>query len=513
MPNQNITERKTEQRFTYNTIDTALGNAGKVIPQAVNFEKAVLGAMMIDRDAASNVATTLRSNMFYKDAHQVIFSTMMALAEKDEPIDLLTVTDKLRSEKKLEFVGGPGYLASLTNQVASAANIEYHARIVMERFVLRQLISTCTDITKKAYEGPSDVMELMDSAETELFNIIESNFSRESKELGTITQSALREMAQKMAEKAERMEEGAITGVPTGIKKLDETLGGWQNSDLIIIAARPGMGKTSFVLSIARNAAIDYGKHVAFFSLEMSSTQLAHRLFSIESGINASKIARANLDENEWNQLMDKVQVLINDKIIIDDTPGLSIFDLRAKCRRLKQRYDIDLVIIDYLQLMQGNSEEKSRGNREQEISQISRSLKALAKDLNIPVIALAQLSRQVEVRGGDKIPLLSDLRESGSIEQDADQVLFIYRPEYYKMEDFPDNTPAKGKADIIIAKNRHGSVENVRMKFISKFTKFDDDDDNFAENPLDPTAGIAPNEQQFMTLDSSINEDNGLPY
>ena len=211
---------------------------------------------------------------------------------------------------------------------------------------------------------------------------------------------------------------------------------------------------------------------------------------------------------------MDKVQVLINDKIIIDDTPGLSIFDLRAKCRRLKQRYDIDLVIIDYLQLMQGNSEEKSRGNREQEISQISRSLKALAKDLNIPVIALAQLSRQVEVRGGDKIPLLSDLRESGSIEQDADQVLFIYRPEYYKMENFPDNTPAKGKADIIIAKNRHGSVESVRMKFISKFTKFDDDDDNFAENPLDPNAGIAPNEQQFMTLDSSINEDsNGMPF
>ena len=429
MPNEQYTERKTQNRFSYNTIESALGNTGKVVPQALGFERAVLGALMIDKGAIDNVANTLRSEMFYSEKNQTIFEAIMHLYRADDPIDLLTVTDQLRSDKKLEFVGGASYLASLTNSVASAANIEYHARIVMERYVLRQLITVCGNVTKQAYDDPKDVMTVLDTAETELFNIVESNFSRESKELSTVVKKTLDEIVEI------QNSENSFNGVPTGIHAIDEVIGGWQNSDLVILAARPGMGKTSFVLSVARNAAIQYGKSVAMFSLEMSANQLAHRLFAIESGINSDKISKGKLDDQEWSQLMEKIRVLNTNKLIIDDTPQLSIFDLRAKCRRLKHRYNIDLVIIDYLQLMQGNSDDKGRGNREQEISQISRSLKALAKDLNIPVIALSQLSRAVEQRGGDKRPLLSDLRESGSIEQDADQVLFIYRPEYYRFQ------------------------------------------------------------------------------
>lgn len=505
MPYESSTERKTEKRYSYNTIENAMGNTGKVTPQAVGFEKAVLGALMIDKDAITNVVDTLRPEMFYREQHQFIYSAMFQLFRSDQPIDLLTVADQLRSEKRLEFVGGSSYLASLTNGVASAANIEYHARVVMERYVLRQLISICGDITKQAYDEPKDVMTVLDKAETDLFNVIESNFSRESKELSAVVKKTIDDIVQL------QNSEDKFNGVPTGIRGIDEKIGGWQNSDLIIIAARPGMGKTSFVLSIARNAAIDFGKSVALFSLEMSASQLAHRLFSIESGIDSEKITKGRLDEDEWNQLMDHVNVLNTNKLIIDDTPQLSIFDLRAKCRRLKHRYDINLIIVDYLQLMQGNSDEKGRnGNREQEISQISRSLKALAKDLNVPVIALSQLSRQVEQRGGDRRPMLSDLRESGSIEQDADQVMFIYRPEYYKMETFPDdNSPALNRAAIIIEKNRHGGVGDVKVRFEKRFTKFCDDIEADFEGGAagDASTGITPNEG-FVTFESNATSD-----
>lgn len=503
MANEPNVGQKTDTRFSYKTMESAMGNTGKLPPQALSFERAVLGALMIDRDAITNVVDTLRPEMFYREQHQAIYDAIYTLFRDDQPIDLLTVSDQLRADKKLEFAGGSSYLASLTNAVASAANVEYHARVVMERYVLRQLITICGDITKQAFDEPKDVMQVLDKAETDLFNVIENNFSRESKELSAVVRKAVTNL-EKLINSEEKFK-----GVPTGIRKLDEFVGGWQNSDLIIIAARPGMGKTSFVLSIARNAAIDFGKSVALFSLEMSADQLVHRLFSIESGVDSEKIVKGTMDEAEWSQLMEKIQILNNNKLIIDDTPQLSIFDLRAKCRRLKHRYNIDMVIVDYLQLMRGNSDEHGgrNGNREQEISQISRSLKALAKDLDIPVIALSQLSRQVEQRGGDKRPMLSDLRESGSIEQDADQVMFIYRPEYYKMEQFPDGTPSENRAEIIVEKNRHGSTGDIRVRFEKRYTKFCDDVDIDDGGLGAASAGLTPNETYF-TVDSNATQD-----
>lgn len=519
MENKTLSTRKVENKLSYNTIESAIGNAGKVVPQAVDIEEAVLGAILIDSNAVSLVIDSLTPEMFYREQHQKIYKAMRDLFTESEPIDLLTVTNRLRKNKLLEFVGGAGYLASLTNRVATSANIEYHARIVMEKFALRELITVCGNITHDAYDDSKDVLELMDKAETDLFNIIQNNFKRDSKDLRTIVQLAIKELQDMNKRSSDEVQ------VRTGIQALDEKIGGWQRSDLIILAARPGMGKTSFVLSIARNAALTFNKKVAFFSLEMSSIQLVHRLFSIESGISSERISKGKLDEQEWVLLMNKINVLLSENLIIDDTPALSIFDLRAKCRRLKAHNDIDLIIVDYLQLMQGGTgDSKATGNREQEISHISRSLKALAKDLNVPVIALSQLSRAVETRPGTKRPQLSDLRESGSIEQDADMVMFIYRPEYYKFETFDDNenTPSAGLADIMIEKNRHGSGGNVRVRFQSQFTKFTDVSDvpHFASDggaTFDPMAGIS-NNSSFETFDSAFNdeapEDNGeLPY
>jgi replicative DNA helicase len=358
----------------------------------------------------------------------------------------------------------------------------------------------------------------LDKAETNLFGIIQENFKRDSKELSIVMKKALEELM------AMKNSDDHFHGVPCGIRAIDERTGGWQKSDLIIIAARPGMGKTSFVLSIARNAAIDHKLPVALFSLEMSSTQLVHRLFAIETGIPAQRLAKGKLTEDEWIQLTNKLGPLNSANLIIDDTPALSVFDLRAKCRRLKHQHDIQLIIVDYLQLMQASVEtDKGKGNREQEISYISRSLKALAKDLNVPVIALSQLSREVEKRAASKRPQLSDLRESGSIEQDADLVMFIYRPEYYGLTTFDDDeqTPSQGLADMMIQKNRHGPTDNIRICFQSQYTRFTDID--YATNNNTYT-DIMPN-QSFEIMDSSMNndypEDNatgnpfteGIPY
>jgi len=501
MTNETTVVKRTEQRINYNTIESTLGVTGKLTPQALDLEMAVLGAILINTDAVGQVVDFLSSRMFYKEAHFHIYKAIVDLFNRSEPIDLLTVTSHLRKSKMLEHVGGPSYLASLTNRVASSANIEYHARIVMEKFVLRELINNCNIIIKDAYEDSKDVLQLLDKAETNLFGIIQENFKRDSKELSVVMKKALEElMAMKDAE-------NQFHGVPCGIRAIDEKTGGWQKSDLIIIAARPGMGKTSFVLSIARNAAIDYNRPVAFFSLEMSSIQLVHRLFSIETGIPSEKIAKGKLSDDEWQRLTNKLGPLNKANLIIDDTPALSVFDLRAKCRRLKHQHDIQLIIVDYLQLMQGGVEtDKGKGNREQEISYISRSLKALAKDLNVPVIALSQLSREVEKRSTTfKRPQLSDLRESGSIEQDADLVMFIYRPEYYKLETFEDETPAQGLADIMIQKNRHGAIQDIRIKFQSQFTRFTDLD--FGMNADTSFDGITPN-QSFDIIDSSMNND-----
>ncbi len=512
MENKPVTENRQTKSPSYNRVENILGVTGKVTPQAVEFEEAVLGALMIDDNAVSTILDFLQPQMFYVAANQHIFNAIKKLFTMAQPIDLLTVTNQLRKDKLLDVVGGAAYLSGLTNRITSAANIEYHARVVMEKFVVRELIHNCNDIITDSYDESNDVLELLDKAETKIFNIIESNFKRDSKELHQVVQSVLDELDNM------RKNSDDLQGVPSGIRAIDEKTGGFQKSDLIIMAGRPGMGKTSFVLSIARNAALDYNRPVAFFSLEMSAGQLAQRLFSMESGIVTEHIAKGQLSEDEWTKLVNSIGALDSSNLIIDDTPALSVFDLRAKCRRLKHKYNIQMAIIDYLQLMQGGSDTNNKGgNREQEISYISRSLKALAKELDIPVIALAQLSRAVETRGGNRRPMLSDLRESGSIEQDADLVLFIYRPEYYKMDKFEDDTPSQGLAEIMFEKNRHGSTGNVRVRFQSQYTKFSDvetgyylgGDTTFTSDGVVPAPGvnISPS-PSFSIMESSMNDD-----
>ena len=505
MENETITTNRPTRTLSYNRIETLLGTTGKLTPQAVEFEEAVLGALMIDDNAVNEVLNILKPEMFYVEANQHIFNAIQKLFSASQPIDVLTVTNQLKKDKLLEVSGGASYVAGLTNRINSSANAEFHSRIVMEKFILRELIRNCNTIINDAYDDGKDVLTMLDEAETKIFSIVESNLKRDSKELGDVVSMALNELS----EIRESQEE--LQGVPSGIRAIDEKTGGWQKSDLVILAARPGMGKTSFVLSIARNAAIDFDMPIAFFSLEMSASQLVHRLFSIESGIPSDHISKGNLSDVEWSKLWENVGHLQSSNLIIDDTPALSVFDLRAKCRRLKHKYNIQMIIVDYLQLMQaGNDNSKHGGNREQEISYISRSLKALAKELNIPVIALSQLSRAVETRGGSKRPMLSDLRESGSIEQDADMVLFIYRPEYYHLDTFEDNTPADGMAEIMFEKNRHGSTGNVKVRFQSQFTKFCDvSEGTFGpdSNYMSPSAGITPNEN-FGYYDSAANND-----
>jgi len=386
---------------------------GKVQPQAIPLEEAVLGAAMLEKEGLTKVLDILRKDSFYLDAHQLIYAAMLRLFEKSQPVDLLTVTEELKRTGDLEAAGGPYYLVELSNKVASAANIEYHARIIAQKYVQRELITTSTKIIKDAYEDTTDVFELLDDAEQGLFAIAQQNMSR-----GFESMSSLAAKAQKQMEELRKKEDG-LTGVPTGFTDLDRLTSGLQRSDLIILAARPGMGKTALTLSLARNAAQEFQKPVAFFSLEMSALQLAQRIIAMEAEISGMKMRNGQLEDYEWEQLNAALERVSEVPIFIDDTPGINIFELRAKARRLKMQHDIDLIVIDYLQLMSGGSDNQ-RGNREQEVSAISRALKGLAKELNVPVIALSQLSRAVETRGGTKRPQLSDLRESGCLTGDT---------------------------------------------------------------------------------------------
>jgi len=456
---------------------------GRVQPQAIDFEEAVLGAMMLEQNATVLVIDKLKPYMFYKEAHKFIFEAIYQIFEIGNPVDLLSITAQLRKNRKLEAIGGSYYLATLTQKVVSSANIEFHARIIYEKYILRQLISVSTETIHDSFDESSDVLELLDRTEKKLFEI--ADFQRENIDMPTLIQEFRDEMKKAMNNKKE------LRGLPSGFTDLDRATGGWQKSNLIILAARPGMGKTAFVLSMARNLAVEQRKSVAFFSLEMSAADLIMRLVSAETGIHNNKLRQADLTPNEWSDLVEKLTPLIDAPLIIDDTAGLSIFELRAKCRRLKQQSNIECVIVDYLQLMSGGD---SRGNREQEISTISRSLKNLSKELNIPVIALSQLNRSVESRGvTSKRPQLSDLRESGAIEQDADMVMFIYRPEYYKL-DFDDGTPGANLADLIIAKNRNGGLKDVRLRFIAEQAKFCDVAD------FSPVSNIYDNTSQTVT-------------
>ena len=486
---------------------------GKLPPQAVDLEEAVLGAMMIDKKGVDDAIDILKPEAFYKEAHRYIFEAIETLFQSTQPIDILTVSTQLRKNGKLEAAGGDFYLINLTQKIASSAHIEFHSRIILQKFIQRSLIKISNEIIEDAYDETSDVFELLDQAESKLYDVTQGNIKK-----STETAESLVAQAKKRIEEIGKRE--GLSGIPTGFHKLDVLTSGWQPSDLIIIAARPGMGKTAFVLSMARNMAIDSKKGVAFFSLEMSSVQLITRLISSETGLSSEKLRTGKLEPHEWEQLSVKVKDLEEAPLYIDDTPSLSIFDLRAKARRLKSQYDIQLVVIDYLQLMTAGGKSKGIVNREQEISTISRNLKGLAKELDIPVIALSQLSRAVETRGASKRPLLSDLRESGAIEQDADIVSFIYRPEYYKIDTWDDEeqSPTEGQAEFIVAKHRNGGLDNIRLKFLGKFGKFDNLDDfstPFDEFPSSMNLGSAANDlpPANQVFGSDYSNDSEVPF
>lgn len=477
---------------------------GKVPPQAVDLEQAVLGAMMLEKNAVNDTIDILTPASFYDPKHFYIYKAIRELFGNSNPIDLLTVTSKLRQEGELELAGGALYISQLTDRVASAAHAEYHARIISQKYIQREIIRMCSEVLKDAYEETTDVFELLGKAEKDLFAIAENNMKKNVDVMQNVVREAIMEI-----EKASKNTDG-ISGIPTGFRELDKLTSGWQRSDMIVIAARPAMGKTAFILSMARNTAVDYGMGVAIFSLEMSSVQLVKRLIASESRISAEKLRKGDLAEHEFQQLHTRIAKLATAPIYIDDTPGISIFDLRAKCRRLKMQYDIQMVVIDYLQLMTaGGSQGGGKGNREQEISSISRSIKEIAKELNIPVIALSQLSRSVETRGGDKRPILSDLRESGAIEQDADIVSFIYRPEYYDLHQNEDGESNKGVGEIIIAKHRNGATDNVRLRFIGEFARFENLD-SFGSDFEPVVLGSAMNANQ--SFDSNAPTSYTIP-
>lgn len=486
MDNQSENTRKPISRVKNPSV--LLNDLGKVPPQAVDIEQAVLGAMMLEKNAVTDTIDILNPSSFYDPKHQFIYTAIRELFASSSPIDLLTVTNKLKQKGELEAVGGPAYISMLTNRVASTAHIEYHARVISEKHIKRELIRMSSEVIRDSYDETKDVFDVLNQAEGELFKIAENNMGKHIDSLQNVVRQAIEEI-----EKASQNSDG-ISGIPTGFHELDKLTSGWQRSDMIVIAARPAMGKTAFVLSMARNTAVEYGMGVAIFSLEMSSVQLVKRLIASETRLKAEKLRKGDLREHEFQQLHSRITKLATAPIFIDDTPGISVFDLRAKCRRLKMQHDIQMIIIDYLQLMTSGSS-KGGGNREQEISTISRSIKEIAKELNVPIIALSQLSRSVEQRGGDKRPVLSDLRESGAIEQDADIVSFIYRPEYYGLLQDDEGNSNQGIGEIIVAKHRNGALDRVRLRFIGEYARFDNLE-SFTDDIHVPThSNIAANE------------------
>ena len=494
-------EKSTRKRTRPTGVSEIIFEHGKIPPQALDLEAAVLGAMMLENDRLAEVIEVLKPAVFYKENHQIIFSAIQRLFAQNEPVDILTVTEELRKCGELDIAGGPYFITMLTNRIASAANIEFHSRIILQKFIQRELIRVSSEIIKDAYEDTTDVFDLLDKAETGLFSISESSIGKSYMDMKSIIKEAIIEIA------AGRNQEGKLRGVGSGFTELDRITSGWQKSDLVIIASRPGMGKSAFALTMARNAAIDFKKPVAVFSLEMSSVQLVTRLMSSETEIPQEKLRKGSMEEHEWAQLNTKITPLIDAPLYIDDTAALSVFDLRAKCRRLKAHHDIQMVIVDYLQLMQGSQD--ARGNREQEISSISRALKTLAKELDLPVIALSQLSRASEKRSAAAKPILSDLRESGSIEQDADMVLFIYRPEYYKIDQDENGESTSGVTEVIIAKNRNGPLKDVRIKFVSKYAKFVDAEMDYTPMKMIPSNESFDGSMRTRNVMSKMNDDD----
>ncbi len=519
LPNIN---RKTTRKKT-SSIDLNPMMYGKVPPQAKELEEAILGAVMLEKAAFDNVIEIIQSECFYVDSHQRIFKACERLAEKNMPIDMLTVVENLKANEELDLVGGAFYISKLTMAVTSSANIITHGRILLEKFIQRKLIEISGEIINNAYIESTDVFDLLDEAEQKIFNITNNYLKKDYDDIGGALAKAITRIDKLRQEKNE------ISGVPSGFPSMDKVTYGWQPSDLIILAARPSVGKTAFALNLIRNAALHPTNPtpVAFFSLEMSSAQLVQRILSAESEIKLEKISRGNLEDYEYQQLQTKgIQRLEQAPIFIDDTAALNIFEFRAKARRLVNKSKVGLIVIDYLQLMSGSGDRNS--NREQEISTISRNLKVLAKELNIPIIALSQLSRAVESRKESKIPQLSDLRESGAIEQDADMVMFIYRPEYYEMQNEPSGEVIQGETLIKIAKHRNGSLETVHLRARLDIQKFEDagTDSNFNAGSWKPMGakGAAPESSggaQFFTKGSKMNtgdfdegfDNNNAPF
>jgi replicative DNA helicase len=463
---------------------------GKLPPQAPELEESVLGALMIEKDAFATVADLLRPESFYMDQHGLIFEAIRTLATKDAPIDLLSVVEQLKTMGALEKAGGVIYLSELTRRVASAAHLRYHAQIVAQKATARELISMACQIEEKGYDETQDVDMLMAEAEGKIFEISQRAQKRDVTQIDPVIEEAFERMR-----KASK-NEGNISGVPSGFTELDKITSGWQKSDLIIIAARPAMGKTAFVLSMAKNIAVNFKRPVAMFSLEMSNVQLVNRLIMNVCEIEGDKIKNGKLTTAEWNKLDDKVRELMGAPIYVDDTPGLSVTELRSKARKLVREKHVEMIIIDYLQLMNANGQ--SFGSREQEVSIISRTLKGIAKELDIPVIALSQLNRNVEKRDSSnsnvegKKPQLSDLRESGAIEQDADMVCFIHRPEYYRIyNDDKTGKDLRGLGEIIVAKHRNGATDEVWLRFVGKYAKFQNENEAFEDTNIYNTPAL----------------------
>ena len=468
---------------------------GKIQPQAIDLEISVLGAILIDNEALSDSIDILKKEYFYKIEHQLIYEAIANLFQESNPIDILTVTEELKRLGELKKAGGVSYISDLTSRVSSSANTEYHARIIAEKFIQRKLINISSGIIEESLDDTIDVFETLNKAEQELFNVTEGTLRKSYDSMSDLIKKSLKNI-----EILKNKEGEVLSGVPSGFSKLDRVTSGWQRSDLIICAARPGMGKTAFALTMARNIAVQSEMGVAVFSLEMSSEQLVNRLISSESEIKSDKLRKGDLADHEWIQLHSKIKGLSKAPIFIYDTTAISVFELRAKGRRLVKKHGIKMIIIDYLQLMTAGGK---GGNREQEISTISRSLKGIAKELEIPVMALSQVNRALEQRSGvgSKRPMLSDLRESGAIEQDADIVTFIYRPEYYKIQEWEDGENCLGQGEIIVAKHRNGGLDSIRLKFRGEYAKFTDLDE------FEHEADSVTNESMVSKISSSMND------
>lgn len=475
-----------KSKVDFKAIGEELG--GLLPPQDIEIEEAVLGALLLEPEVVSDVMDQLQADCFFKEAHRKIFEAIAALSLRNDPVDILSVSSELSKSGNLEEVGGMAYLSRLSNKIGAAAHVEYHSKVILEKFLQRELISISHEVQKIAYENSLPVDELVDTAEQKIFTLAERNMRRETESISSVINKAVSEIEENQKRKDN------LSGVPSGYANIDKITYGWQKSDLIIIAARPSVGKTAFVLTMARNMAVNHNIPVGFFSLEMPATQLVKRLMVSETGLSTDKIRGAKkMDDTEWRLLNSGLAKLAQSPLWIDDTPSLSVYEFRSKARRLVQKNKVQIIILDYLQLMAGPPE--LRGMREQEVAAISRALKSIAKELSVPIIALSQLSRAVETRGGNKRPQLSDLRESGAIEQDADIVMFIHRPEFVGVV---EENAYPGKTDVIIAKHRNGEVCDVPMRFLSEEVRFVDANDG---------AQFKEQEPAYTTRGSRMNE------